>query len=123
VPRARPVGQQWGNNHRRESVAPSHPETSRWLGRGFYDPVVTDALDAGIDQVALVGGGYDTRAWWLADPDVRYSEVDHPSTQLAMRAHAPSGRSPSLVSADLAAVLIDESLTNAGLRTRRPRLI
>jgi methyltransferase (TIGR00027 family) len=32
----------------------------------FYDAVVTDALDAGIDQVLLLGAGYDTRAWRLA---------------------------------------------------------
>jgi methyltransferase (TIGR00027 family) len=89
----------------------------------FYDAVVTDALDAGIDQVVLVGAGYDTRAWRLARRGVRYYEVDHPDTQTAKRAHAPDGRGPIYVPADLAAAALDEVLTEAGLQPSRPSVI
>src|SRR5262245_62116649 len=76
----------------------------------FYDAVVTGALDAGIDQVVLVGAGYDSRAWRLARPGVRYYEVDHPATQAAKRAHAPDGDGPMYVAANLAAVSLDDVL-------------
>jgi methyltransferase (TIGR00027 family) len=89
----------------------------------FYDAVVTDALDAGIDQVVLVGAGYDTRAWRLARPGVRYYEVDHPATQAAKRDHAPDGDGPTYVAADLAAVGLDDVLTEAGLQPSRPSVM
>jgi methyltransferase (TIGR00027 family) len=89
----------------------------------FYDAVVTDALDAGIDKVVLLGAGYDTRAWRLARPGVRYYEVDHPATQTAKRAHAPEGDGPTYVAADLAAVSLHEVLTEAGVQPSRPSVI
>jgi len=89
----------------------------------FYDAVVTDALDAGIDQVVLVGAGFDTRAWRLARPGVQYYEVDHPATQTSKRAHAPNGSGPIYAPADLAAVSLDEVLTEAGLEPSRPSVI
>jgi methyltransferase (TIGR00027 family) len=89
----------------------------------FYDAVVTDALDAGIDQVVLLGAGYDTRAWRLARPGVRYYEVDHPATQTAKRAHAPEGDGPTYVPAELAAVSLNEVLTEAGVQPSQPSVI
>jgi methyltransferase (TIGR00027 family) len=89
----------------------------------FYDAVVTDALAAGIDQVVLVGAGYDTRAWRLARPGARYYEVDHPATQTAKRAHAPDGDGPIYVPADLGAVSLEEVLTEAGLQPSQPTVI
>ena len=89
----------------------------------FYDTVVTGALDAGIDQVVLVGAGYDTRAWRLARPGVRYYEVDHPATQTAKRARAPNGGGPIYVPADLALVFLDEVLTEAGFQPSQPSVI
>ena len=89
----------------------------------FYDAVVTDALDAGIDQVVLVGAGYDTRAWRLARPGVQYYEVDHPSTQAAKRARAPDGDRPIYIPADIGAGSLDDVLTEAGVQPSRPSVI
>ena len=36
----------------------------------FFDAAVTNAITAGITQVAIIGAGYDTRAWRLAAPGV-----------------------------------------------------
>src|SRR5688572_17697920 len=43
----------------------------------FFDDAVTAALDAAIRQVVIVAAGYDSRAWRLARPSVRWFEVDH----------------------------------------------
>jgi methyltransferase (TIGR00027 family) len=47
----------------------------------FVDRAVVTALGGGIDQVLVVGAGYDCRAWRYAAPGVRWFEVDHPATQ------------------------------------------
>nr|UXE44860.1 hypothetical protein Hi04_10k_c3807_00025 [uncultured bacterium] len=51
----------------------------------FYDQVLRDAVEAGARQVAIIGAGYDTRAWRFADllakNGVRVIELDHPATQ------------------------------------------
>jgi methyltransferase (TIGR00027 family) len=54
---------------------------------------------------------------------VRYYEVDHPATQAAKRAHAPEGDGPTYVPADLAAVSLNEVLTEAGVQPARPSVI
>src|SRR5947209_8866540 len=46
----------------------------------FFDDEVTAALDGGIHQLVIVGAGYDSRAWRLSRPGVRFFEVDHPAT-------------------------------------------
>mgnify|MGYP002633636952 CR=1 FL=1 len=49
----------------------------------FIDDALAAALDdGGVDQVLLLGAGYDTRAWRFADRlgGVPVFEVDHPST-------------------------------------------
>lgn len=89
----------------------------------FYDAVVIEGLDSGIDQVVLVGAGYDTRAWRLARPDVQYYEVDHPATQSAKRTHAPDGEGPVYVPADLAEVSLGEALSKAGFQPAKPSVI
>jgi hypothetical protein len=43
------------------------------------------ALEAGIDQVVVVGAGYDGRALRYSRPGVRWFEVDHPDTQADKR--------------------------------------
>ncbi len=47
----------------------------------FVDEVVLDAIDRGVDQVVLLGAGYDGRSLRFASPGVRFYEVDHPATQ------------------------------------------
>jgi methyltransferase (TIGR00027 family) len=50
----------------------------RWLERA-----VSDALDAGAAQLAVLGAGFDLLAWRLhrGRPDVLCCELDHPATQ------------------------------------------
>src|SRR5581483_3816821 len=67
----------------------------------WLDARVRDALDAGITQLAVVGAGYDSRAWRFSAAGVRFFEVDHPATQRDKVRRAP-GRSPTYVAADLA---------------------
>ncbi len=47
----------------------------------FFDDQVRAALRAGIDQVVIVGAGYDDRALRFRAPGVRFFEIDHPATQ------------------------------------------
>lgn len=80
----------------------------------FFDGAVTAALDDGVQQVAVIGAGYDSRAWRLARPGVRFFEVDHPATQHDKRQRAPGG-GPDYVAADLRVDRLSKSLPVAGL--------
>jgi methyltransferase (TIGR00027 family) len=51
----------------------------------FFDDAVLRALRAGIDQIVVLGAGYDGRALRYRTPDVRFFEVDHPGTQADKR--------------------------------------
>jgi methyltransferase (TIGR00027 family) len=57
----------------------------------LFDGAVTRALDDGVHQVAVIGAGYDSRAWRLARPGVTFFEVDHPATQADKRRRCPAG--------------------------------
>ena len=48
----------------------------------WHDARLNESLDAGIDQVAVIGAGYDTRTWRLGRDGVQFFELDHPTTQL-----------------------------------------
>lgn len=47
----------------------------------FFDRQVLDAIADGVQQIVVLGAGYDDRALRFRAPGVRYFEVDHPSTQ------------------------------------------
>jgi methyltransferase (TIGR00027 family) len=66
----------------------------------FYDEAVRHALADGATQVVILGAGYDSRAWRLARPGVRFFEVDHPVTQSDKRYRAPAG-GPMYIPVDL----------------------
>lgn len=51
----------------------------------FFDNAVVDAIADGIDQLVLVGAGYDGRAFRYHAPETRWFEVDHPTTQADKR--------------------------------------
>jgi methyltransferase (TIGR00027 family) len=76
--------------------------------------VVVDALDDDIDQVVVLGAGYDSRAWRLARPGVRFFEVDRSQTQTDKRRRAP-GDGPVYVPADLTESHLHDALEAAGL--------
>jgi methyltransferase (TIGR00027 family) len=85
----------------------------------WHDTEVLAAMDDGIDQVVVVGAGYDSRAWRLARDGVRFFELDHPATQADKRARAPEG-GPIYVPADLRTDAAAEALVAGGLSVERP---
>jgi len=85
----------------------------------FFDDAVTGAIDAGVRQVVVLAAGYDSRAWRLARPDVRFFEVDHPATQSDKRGRAPAG-GPRYVPVDFGADSLEQALLAAGYRTGEP---
>jgi methyltransferase (TIGR00027 family) len=87
----------------------------------FYDDAVTEALDAGIDQVVIVGAGYDSRAWRLARDGVRFFEIDHPATQADKSRRAPDG-GPVYVPVEFGVDSLREALPSAGHDAGRPSL-
>ncbi len=81
----------------------------------FYDTAVNQALDAGIRQAAILGAGYDSRAWRLGREGVIFFEVDHPDVQGDKRQRSPAD-GPRYVSVDLATDSLSEALLAAGFR-------
>jgi methyltransferase (TIGR00027 family) len=51
----------------------------------FFDEATIRALHEGIDQVVILGAGYDGRALRYRTPQVQFFEVDHPATQADKR--------------------------------------
>ena len=86
----------------------------------FFDEAVTSALSVGVQQVVIVGAGYDSRAWRLARPDVLFIEVDHPATQHDKRQRAPHGHAPVYVAADLEADRLSVVLPSVGFDSLKP---
>src|SRR6516165_9826539 len=87
----------------------------------WHDAQVTWALDAGIEQIAVIGAGYDSRAWRFARPGVQFYELDHPTTQRDKVRRAPAG-DPTFVEADLCAHSAAQALRDHGLDGSRPAL-
>lgn len=85
----------------------------------WHDAQVVEALDDGIDQVVIVGAGYDSRAWRLARAGVRFFELDHPATQADKRVRAPAAGAPTYVPADLRVDDAAASLHEGGLDRSR----
>ena len=52
--------------------------------KAFCEYQARDGIGDGASQVIVLGAGYDTLGWRLAPefPDVKFFEVDHPSTAL-----------------------------------------
>ncbi len=87
----------------------------------FFDMEVTNALDAGIQQVVIIGAGYDSRAWRFARASVRFFEVDHPATQEDKTRRAPDG-GPTYVPLDLESGSLAAALSGARFDSSRPAL-
>lgn len=101
-----------------------------WAGmlcrKRYADDQVSTALGTGIDQLVVLGAGFDTRAYRLADPRrVRAYEVDLPANIDTKRArvHAALGEAPEhvqLVPVDFETDDLAESLAAKGFRLDRP---
>jgi methyltransferase (TIGR00027 family) len=87
----------------------------------WYDAQVSDAIEDGIDQIAILGAGYDSRARRLSSDAVRFFELDHPATQHDKIRRAPAG-GPTYVECDLWTENAAEALHSQGFDPTRPTL-
>ncbi|PNH09534.1 putative S-adenosyl-L-methionine-dependent methyltransferase [Tetrabaena socialis] len=95
----------------------------------WFDGAVQDAVAAGIKQVVQLAVGYDTRAYRLHAPGVRFFEVDLPSASgIKQRLveklgwiTSPAMR-PTYVGADLSRVPLAEALAGTGFDPTQPAL-
>lgn len=87
----------------------------------WFDAQVTTALDAGFEQVAVIGAGYDSRSWRFRRNGVQFFELDHRATQQDKVRRAPRP-GPAYVEADLTTESAAESLREHGLDSTRPAL-
>ena len=87
----------------------------------WFDAQVAKALDAGIEQVAVIGAGYDSRAWRFRRDGVQFFELDHGATQQDKARQAPRP-GPTYVEADLTAEGAADALLEHGLDASRPAL-
>jgi len=87
----------------------------------WFDAQVTGALDANVRQIAVIGAGYDSRAWRLRREGVQFFELDHGPTQQEKARRAP-GPGPIYVAADLTTQNAGEALVAQGLDPSQPAL-
>jgi len=92
----------------------------------WFDAAVKGAIRDGITQVVIIAAGYDTRAYRLAQPGVRFYEIDLPHAsekkQELVREHMPKDKYswPEFVAADLSQTSLMEALSNTSWnRTKR----
>jgi methyltransferase (TIGR00027 family) len=92
----------------------------------FIDGEVADAIGRGVDQVVILGAGYDGRALRFGGAPTRWFEVDYPSTQADKRRRlAALGVSPvgvTYVPTDLMRGDLGATLENAGHDATAPTL-
>lgn len=91
----------------------------------FVDAAVVDALASGLDQVVVIGAGYDDRAWRFRTPGVRFFEVDHPATQADKRRRVEglgAAADVEFVAVDLIADDLAEALRQVGQDASRATL-
>ncbi len=88
----------------------------------YIDDALLDALRAGLDQVVILGAGFDCRAYRIPGIErVRVFEVDHPATQprkqeIVTRRLGAVPSHVTLVPMDLATQALDRVMTAAGYR-------
>jgi methyltransferase (TIGR00027 family) len=86
----------------------------------WFDIQVGKALDAGIKQVAVIGAGYDSRAWRIRS-GAQFFELDHAWTQQDKIRRAPQP-GPAYVESDLTTEDAARSLLDNGFDASRPAL-
>lgn len=92
----------------------------------YADDACAAAFGAGIDQLVLLGAGFDTSALRIADASVTVFEVDAPATQAAKRPvaeHLESNTQTIWVPCDFERDRLGDRLLEAGLDPARPSLI
>ena len=87
----------------------------------WYDAQVQRAIETGVQQIAVIGAGYDSRAWRFASSGVQFYELDLGITQRDKRRRAPAG-GPTFVEADLWTQSAAPALRDGGLDRSRAAL-
>lgn len=108
----------------------AHPHMVLYMAlrTAFFDDAVARAIEEGIDQIAILGAGLDTRAARLARPGVRFFEVDRRESQEDKRARLatlpgyPQGAA-TFVSCDFEREDFVDRLESCGLDRGRPTAI
>ncbi len=85
----------------------------------WFDSQVVKALHDGIQQVAVIGAGYDSRPWRMASNGVQFFELDLAATQQDKVRRAPLP-SPVYVESDLTKEDAAKSLVDYGLNPSLP---
>lgn len=89
----------------------------------FIDDMLNAALKEGVDQVVILGAGFDSRAYRIPDIDKTHVfEVDHPATQARKKERIQQllGNIPShvtFVPIDFDKEKLEDVMTTAGFRT------
>lgn len=110
---------------RSPSSIPTLPATLAGLAARvlWHDERVAEAMDAGIDQVVVLGAGFDSRAWRMRRAGTRFFELDDPATQARKIQLAPASGQPVYVAADLRANSAVTALDSGGLDFRKPVIL
>eukprot|EP00775_Hariotina_reticulata_P003817 gene3817-4075_t len=94
----------------------------------WFDSGVEAAIEDGITQVVIIAAGYDTRAYRLARPGVRFYEIDLPHAsrkkQELVADLLPSSQypRPEYVAADLSKVKLADALARTSYDPRKRSL-
>ena len=94
----------------------------------LIDEYLTSALVNGISQVVVLGAGFDSRAYRIADAKcTRFFEVDHPNTSAVKKVHIERAvgalpRHVTYVAVDFERDHVPESLQAAGFDGSKPSL-
>jgi methyltransferase (TIGR00027 family) len=92
----------------------------------FIDDRVLAAIERGVDQIVLLGAGYDDRSLRFRTPGVRFFELDHPDTQADKRRRLTVNPADltgvTLAPADFRTDDVAAVLAAAGHRSDRPSL-
>jgi methyltransferase (TIGR00027 family) len=92
----------------------------------FFDNTLISALRNDVEQIVILGAGYDGRALRYRTPNVQFFEVDHPATQADKRQRLQAIDAPrdgvAFVAADFTEPGLAARLQAAGHDARRPSL-
>lgn len=86
------------------------------LRKRYLEEIAREALRDGLQQVVVIGAGFDTLALRLheAFPETRFFEIDHPATQRVKKGVVEKDHSPNrnlqFISLDLAEGNLEETL-------------
>jgi len=88
----------------------------------WFDKATVEAVNDGVQQIVIVGAGYDGRTLRFSTDGVRWIEVDHPATQTDKRRRVEALGVPldhvSFAAVDLVNDDLDAALDGAGHRAQ-----